>query len=38
MLSTWARSAAQYTREVLPVREELEPYDGTADGTVPGEA
>lgn len=32
------RLAAQYTREVLPVRQELEPYDGTADGAVAGEA
>jgi hypothetical protein len=30
--------AAQYTREVLPAREELETWDGTADGTVPRKA
>ncbi len=30
--------AAQYTREVLPAREELEGWDGTTDGTVPRNA
>ena len=29
--------AAQYTREVLPAREELESYEGTVDGAVRGE-